>query len=332
MDNSKRSKKTVRAVVMAAVIGIAAIAVLVANLFIPLKYLSAYLIWSYEALPENSARITFVDVGYGDCTIVELPDGKIMLIDGGDGRYSHQLTVLKELNRRRIDTIDYLVCTSVKDEHCGGLSEIMEYKTVKKIYSPYCLKKYITDGYEAFSEARSAVSDIADNVYIEYGVGESEEDWSFRFLSPTVLSAWFEGAEYYDLDNDPTDENINRASAVMWLNAAGAQFLFLSDTTAEICSGLVLMNEVNDLQALFGVDLSACSVLTAAMHGGEDGVYTPLYELVQPEYTVISVGDNGESAPSNSALAAAGCGEIYRTDKNGTVVMTVSEGKITVSV
>lgn len=337
MKKSKLSKRTGRAIIIAAVIGLVAIAVFVANLFIPIKYLSAYIVRRLDPLEENSARVTFVDVGHGDCVIVELPDGETMLIDGGDGRYSNQLTVLKELNRRGIADIDYLVCTSVKSEHCGGLAEVIKYKNVNKIYLPYCLIIDITSEYSAFIEAAEGIGASLD--YIEFGVTEGGAGWSFSFLSPSVREAG-EGSEYYDLNHNPTDENINRASAVMWLDVAGAQFLFLSDTTSETCDErFVFLNEVgnldelDDLYSRFGIKLSDCDVIMAAMHGAEDGVNEALYEAADPEITVISVGDNGEDAPSISALAAAqnDGGALYRTDRHGTVTMTVNDGNIAVA-
>lgn len=330
MSKPNHSKRTLRAVITAAAVAIIIIAVLVVNLFIPIKYLSAYIVQSCSPLDENSARVTFVDVGHGDCVIVELPDGKTMLIDGGDGRYSNQLAILKELNRRGVDDIDYLVCTSVKSEHCGGLAEIIKYKNVNKIYMPYCLITDITTEYAAFIEAADGIG--AERNYIEFGVTESGEGWSFSFLSPSVRSAWQEGFEYYDLNCNPTDKNINRASAVMWLDVAGAQFLFLGDTTSEICDSFILLNEVGDLYNIFGIDLADCDVIMASMHGAADGVNPSLYSAANPEITVISVGDNGEGAPSVSALAAAQSnGTLYRTDKHGTVTMTVNDGNITVT-
>ncbi len=331
MKKSKLSKRTGRAIIIAAVIGLVAIAVFVANLFIPIKYLSAYIVSRLDPLEENSARVTFVDVGHGDCVIVELPDGETMLIDGGDGRYSNQLTVLKELNRRGIDDIDYLVCTSVKSEHCGGLAEIIKYKNINKIYLPYCILTDITSEWTAFTDAVDGLA--AERNYNDFGGGESGDGWSFLFLSPSVIEAG-EDSEYYDLNHNPTDENINRASAVMWLDVAGAQFLFLSDTTSETCDErFVFLNEVGDLYKLFGIKLSDCDVIMAAMHGAEDGVNEALYEAADPKITVISVGDNGEGAPSTDALAAAqyNGGALYRTDRHGTVTMTVNDGNIAVA-
>ena len=56
---------------------------------------------------EGEMRIHFIDVGQGDATLVELPDGKIMLIDGGNGTSSSNTALLRYFHALDIDTIDY---------------------------------------------------------------------------------------------------------------------------------------------------------------------------------------------------------------------------------
>ena len=118
------SRGRVAAIITAAVVGLLVIVLIVINIFIPIKYLSAYFVGKDER-EEDTLRVTFIDVGYGDSTLCEFPDGKVMLIDGGDGSYANNLAILTVLNERGVDTIDYLVCTSVLGEYCGGLDEVI---------------------------------------------------------------------------------------------------------------------------------------------------------------------------------------------------------------
>ncbi len=327
------SKGAIRTIVIAAVISVLTIAVLITNIFIPVKYLSAYIIFSKDIRAQGTARVTYLDVGYGDCTLVELPDSKTMLIDGGNGRYKNQLTILKCLNKRGIKTIDYLICTSVKAEHCGGLTELIKYKNVTNIYVPYCIITSITDEYGKFiSAAKSCGASLA---YCEYGEGAAGDSWSFRFLSPSVHESEEDSSEYYLLNTDPTDTNIDNASAVVWLDCAGVQFLFLGDITSDIGDKLVQYNSVSALFDYEGkvLDVSQCDVIQIAKHGADCGTFEDLYKITQPSAAVISVGDNGIGAPAALSMAEAQAyvgDELFRTDRDGTVTVTAKDGQYTV--
>ncbi|MDE6075525.1 MAG: hypothetical protein K2G26_03720, partial [Clostridia bacterium] len=137
--NGRKSKlpKRITALIITAVICVVLIAaILVTNIFVPVRYLTAYLVRANKNV-NGVLRVSYADAGFGDCILIELPDGKNVLIDGGDGAYPNTLHILRFLNARGVNNIDYLVCSSVKDEHCGGLAELLKYKKVGYAYIPY---------------------------------------------------------------------------------------------------------------------------------------------------------------------------------------------------
>ena len=196
--NHKLSRNKIIAIVIAGLALIAAISILIVNAFIPVKYLSSYFV-SKKSNEVGQLRLNFVDVGNCDCTIIELPDGKVLLIDGGDGTYSHNIKIFKELNRRKIDKIDYLVCSSVENSVCGGLAEILKYKSVDRIFAPYCPVTYMSKGYKYFYDSLKELG--KEPTYCEYGIGVIGEGYSFCFLSPD--SHLYEGGEYDLRHPDP---------------------------------------------------------------------------------------------------------------------------------
>lgn len=63
-----------------------------------------------HAYAENGTlKIVFIDVGQGDSTLIILPNGKTMLIDGGE-RNQDQI-VLTTLQKHNISRIDVMVAT-----------------------------------------------------------------------------------------------------------------------------------------------------------------------------------------------------------------------------
>ena len=75
---------------------------------------------------------TFIDVGQGDSTLVELPDGKVMLIDAGEASASQ--SVLNALDEADVDDIDYLVATHPHADHIGGMEAVLDAYEVGEVW------------------------------------------------------------------------------------------------------------------------------------------------------------------------------------------------------
>ena len=268
-------------------------------------------------------RVTFLDVGYGDCTFVEFPDGKTLLIDGGDGSYPNMLELFRFLNGRATDKIDYLVCTSVTKERCGGLAEILDYRQVGEVFSPYCLATNLNSSYREFSRALRGRG--VKNSICEYGAGVFGEDYFFCFLSPSPHTA--AGGEYELINAAPTTENIMNASANIYLEYKNNGFLILGDGTSS--SFLKLVDQYSNLGGFEAngkiVKFDNCKIVKIANHGAENSVCSPLYDLIKPQTAILSVSSGNATLPCLQAIADAQryCSDnLYRTDRDGTVTVT----------
>ncbi|MGN1060633.1 MAG: ComEC/Rec2 family competence protein [Candidatus Coproplasma sp.] len=333
-ERRRLSKPALVAIIISAIAALAVVALLIVNAFIPVRYLSAYAVKAAQNA-QGQLKVTYIDVGFGDSTLIELPDGKTALIDGGDGSYPNQLKLLKALNLHGIDYIDYLICSSVKKEHCGGLAELIKYKGVGVAYIPYCLNERITDEYRAFVTAlrdKNIKSKIA-----QVGEGFDGDDYFFTFLSPS--NSQNPNSEYADLNENPDKENIDNASAVGWLECFGKKFAFCSD----VRSGALerAMADYNVQKALGSdycpfngksVELVDCDVITVAAHGGEKNACAAWYSLLKPKYAVVSVGQNYGGYPSAIALSnPTGVGaKVYLTSESGDVGFCVSSQGLSV--
>lgn len=340
---AKVKRKSAKRRITKGVIGIIAVcvtaavflaAVLITNAFIPVKYFSAYCVKG-RGNTEGTMRVSFIDVGFGDSALIELPDGKTALIDGGNGAYSNELHLLRFLNSRNVSVIDYLICTSVKNEHCGGLAEILKYKKVRCAYVPYCKNTRITDGYHAF------ISELErKNIPVSYacmGEGVCGENYFLTFLAPfNYLNPL--GA-YAALNDNPTAANIESASAVVWLKYGSTAFAFTSDIRAD---GLkTILTEYENARAVdepfckvgdFSVRLEDCKVVTAPAHAGANNTHAPWYDFIKPEQALVSVGKNFSDYPSQKALSdvSAYCKPLI-TSETGDITFTVGIDGYTVN-
>lgn len=324
---SRAEKRKIKIIVSLSALFTLVVALFITNFFVPVIYLTTYIHFRKDLNSVGQMRVRYIDVGYGDCSLIEFPDGKTMLIDGGTGTYGNVYKILNYLNKSKIKTIDYLVCTSVKSEHCGALKEIARYKDIGTAYIPYVANLYITEEYASFykqllkSGARVEISEYGKGVYNdEYG-------YFFGILSPSATTN--PDSEYDKMNTEPTVQNISNASIVLWLEYAGGGFMFLSDAGAEVQQKIArrLISEENEI-LIDGknVKLSSCAVLKAANHCANGYTEPFLYDIIEPEASIISVGKNAQACPSNAEIANLQLyvQNIYRTDVHGTITVTVN--------
>jgi len=90
------------------------------------------------ARPTGLLRVTSLDVGQGDATLVDLPDGAAMLVDGGGFVGSPvdpgERVVLPVLRARRRSRIDVMVLSHPHPDHFIGLYAVMEAVDVGELW------------------------------------------------------------------------------------------------------------------------------------------------------------------------------------------------------
>ena len=69
-------------------------------------------------------KIHFIDIGQGDCTFIELPDGNTMLIDSGNRGNGD--TITNYITALGYTEIDLLMATHSDADHVGSMKEIFE--------------------------------------------------------------------------------------------------------------------------------------------------------------------------------------------------------------
>lgn len=93
-----------------------------------------------EDFPE--LRVHFLDVGQGDCCIIEFPDGKNMIIDAGDNKsyVKNKIKTYVDDNIKRVNegkvVFDYAIMTHSDSDHIGSFEVVYNNYDVKTTYRP----------------------------------------------------------------------------------------------------------------------------------------------------------------------------------------------------
>ena len=123
-----------------------------------------------ESIENSNYYVSYIDVGQGNSSFVKLPDGKTMLIDGGDKEFGE--TVAEFLNDRNITQIDYLIATHSDSDHIGGLNYVLENFEFKHIFRPFQISMSSSDSgagvyeYEDLKEAYEYMNSNYSNLKI----------------------------------------------------------------------------------------------------------------------------------------------------------------------
>ena len=262
---------------------------------------------------DGEMRIHFLDVGQGDCTLIELPDGKVALIDGGDTSSRTAETILRYLNALKIKTIDYLVVSHPNRDHVGSLKTVVEQKKVLNAYLPATNPKNEHATYAGFYQ--ELLEEDCNLTYSARGVNVSGNGYTFSFLYPYV-------------ENVDDADNYDGASSVLWLDYMGMSAIFMGDETSETEEALIRDDGLGLFDNL-GVDLQSTEILKVGHHGSDSSTSLEFLQYLHVKTAVISCGKNNaynhpaDSVLDNISLAGAG---VYRTDVNGTVMISIKNG------
>jgi competence protein ComEC len=308
---SKRAKIALPCIGVAAVVTLA-----VVNYFFPFfNRVSAYIIPQYEA---GDLRIHFVDVGQGDCAMIELPDGKFMIIDGGEK--SQEGTVVRYANALGMEKIDYLVISHTDSDHAGGLRAITKEMPIGEAYLPFAsladsASKIYATVYQNILENASLVR--YTERYDEIDGGEA--GYYMTFLSPHDERAY-----------NGSSSEVNDLSAVLWLDYYGTDALFTGDISSSVEEELVSewLLDGNIFNGTKPVLLDSTEILKVAHHGSQYSSSADWLELLNFQTAVISCGaGNQYGHPRQETLdrlcAASPSANIYRTDELGSIIVTM---------
>lgn len=130
---------------------------------------------------QRGLKITFIDVGQGDSTFIEFPDGKNMLVDCGkefmDFNAGERI-IAPFLWHKKIKKINTLVMTHEQNDHIGGCNYILKRFNVDEIWiqdTEWSMKKFQIDNVNVFKFNNEIVRNNGDLKIISLNPSISEK-------------------------------------------------------------------------------------------------------------------------------------------------------------
>lgn len=249
-------------------------------------------IWSVIFEQESDKlTVAFLDVGQGDATYIEAPNGNQVLIDSGANK-----SVLRQLNKVMPSydrSIDVVMATHPDKDHIGGLPDVL---------ARYDVDFILDSGRESDSaiyQELLQLTGVLDVKNIEARRGMVvvlDDDVHLNILFP---------------DRDVPGLESNTASVIAQLVYNDTEFMLTGDSPKSIEEYLVMLD---------GESLES-DVLKVGHHGSKTSSAEAFVGFVQPKYSVISAGkDNKYGHPHEEV--------INTLEQFGSVILSTKKGLI----
>lgn len=259
---------------------------------------------NYEPIEriEDTLYMTTVNVGYGDCLILQYNDTTCMVDTGQDVNVASVMGAMKLLG---IDEIDALFLTHTHSDHIGGVTALAEKYKIGKVYSA------------AISETKKNGKNKILKLVKEYSFNHQllnagdtvnvGDQLCFEVIGPVELN----------------EEDDNDNSLILRLEVNGKTILLTGDM--QFPEEQTLMDRDIDL---------AADILKVGNHGNPDATCDEFAKKVNPAVALISTDREEDDDSANlRVLAALNMAEIYITDEfNKGILLTIAkDGRVEVT-
>ena len=277
----------------------------------------------YAFAGASPLKVTFIDVGHGDCILIQTPDdgikgngkyeGEVILIDGGE-RVEGKRIIIPYLENHGIKEdkpIDFIIMTHCDADHVGGLVPVIQAYQIRTILDP---------GYPGKSR-----------LYQKTFCNLAREEKGCTFYRPLIGTLikkegdsldWGSELEVRVLHSDEHADKSNNSSIVIWLKYGEVSFLLVGDAEGKLRkdSPDVLKFVEKEMVDKYDGKLKS-TFLKAGHHGSESASTNAFIDAVSPKYVIILAGNkkfSGTVLPDKTVIdryEKRGV-KIYRTDRD----------------
>lgn len=213
-------------------------------------------------------RVHFYDVGQAAAALVELPDGRVILVDSGGYKTALTPKLKPDLKGRPLSLV---WITHPHDDHLSQFLAVLRHARVEK---------YVDNGFDGGSPSRRSRSGMGVRMR-EAAANAGAETWSATSASFSVPlpssdtvsftaikpKTWLPACSY--------GSEMNNCSLGIRIDYCASSILFLGDAEAEEEAML---------------PLSPATLLVVPHHGSDSSTSPLLLQRTQPRYAVISAG------------------------------------------
>jgi len=261
--------------------------------------------WVWSPRPftrEGQVRVTFLDVGQGDSAVIELPEGEVVLIDGGATyeRFDMGRSVVAPfLWNRGIRAIDHVIATHPQLDHAGGLAWILAHFRVENFW---------TNGVNRSEDFWRKIERTVAQRNLQAKVAEQGRrmvesgECAMTVLNPPP------GRDAY---TPGKQQSLNNLSVVTELLCGRQRILFTGDIEREGLARMVQSGHQSHID-----------LLKVPHHGAASSLDRGWINRIQPDIAVVSAGRrNPYGHPAGEVIAAYQSIEtqVWRTDQDGAV-------------
>lgn len=240
-----------------------------------------------------------LDVGQGASTLLQSGTDAALVDCGSSNTYIDAGgRAADEISGRGLQKLTAVAVTHYHADHTNGLQELFSRVPVETLYLPRIDDEYgVKDRLLAMAEQYGTEIFYIDEVQ-SVPLGEA----LLQFYPPLG------------------EGDLNEQGLTVLCSAGDFDLLITGDMPAKTEVLLTQRYALPDVEAL-----------VVSHHGSKYSTDTEFLEKIKPETALISVGDNSYGHPSDAVLARLATKgiEVYRTDRQGNILLTVHRGEET---
>ena len=255
-------------------------------------YIFISLLIIHFILPSGN-YVEYIDVGQGDSNLIHINNKNIMIDTGGNkNKEIYFYNIQPVLRSNGINHLDYLILTHGDYDHMGESINLINNIKVDKVIF----------NCGEFNDLEKELIKELKKKNIKYYKCVKRVD-NLYFLNTGIYS------------------NENDNSNVIYTEISNYKFLFMGDASIE-----------RERDILDEYDISNVDVLKVGHHGSKTSSSKSFIDVINPRYSIISVGKNKYGHPNKEVLNNLDDSNIYRTDVDGSIMFKIKNNKLKIEI